>query len=138
MTDEEPALRGRVAKLITDEELVINIGSVDGVKSGMLFDVLDQATEDIVDPVTYKKLGSVDRVKSRVRVTTVGERIALAHVTAARGNFLSSAAQVMTGQPAQSAVGLSGDAWPDGVRVRDPVRLVIPVSFKESSAPEDS
>jgi hypothetical protein len=123
VTEEESKLRGRVAKLITDEELAINLGSANGVERGMIFDVLSKETEDIYDPVTMKKLGSIDRVKTRVRVTDVGNNLALAKVTTPRGNVISSAAQVMLGQSGQSTR-MTPDIWPEGVRIGDPVRLV--------------
>jgi hypothetical protein len=123
MTEKESELRGRVAKLITDEELVINIGSAYGVERGMIFDVLSKETEDIYDPVTLKKLGSIDRIKTRVRVTDVGDNLALAKITTPRGNVISSAAQVMLGQSGQSTR-MTPDIWPEGVQRGDPVRLV--------------
>jgi hypothetical protein len=131
MGEGEPGLRGRVAKLVTDQELVINIGSEDGVKTGMIFEVLDQETEDIVDPVTFTTLGSIDRIKARVRVTKVGDHIALAEATSRRDPLLSSAAQVLTGQPSQSSTRLTGNIWPNGVRTKDPVRLFRPSTISE-------
>jgi hypothetical protein len=134
VTEDESSLRGHVAKLITDDELLLNIGSADGVKYGMTFEVLDQETENVYDPVTGKNLGSIDRVKTKVRVFELSEHLSLAHITTPRYNPMSSAAQVMLGQPAeQPSARLTGDTWPDGVRVADPVRQIPPRSQRDTS-----
>jgi cell shape-determining protein MreC len=52
---EEP-LRGAVAAVLTDRELVINLGSERGVKPGMRFAVLNS-----------KGLGIIDREAHRIR-----------------------------------------------------------------------
>ncbi|WP_433535089.1 hypothetical protein ACQPZK_23690 [Micromonospora sp. CA-249363] len=120
MTDE--MVSGLVAKIVTDDELVINIGSAQGVKEGMLFDVFDSRTQDIRDPKTGKVLGSVDRYQARIRITQVGEHVALArHVLPVRNRSLSAVAEVLSGSPSRSS--LSSDMWPEGVTAHDPVRF---------------
>lgn len=69
---------GAVAKILTARELVINRGSKHGVKVGMKFQVLDPKGENISDPETGKTLGSIDRPKVSVEVTTVEEQLAVA------------------------------------------------------------
>lgn len=71
-------IRGKVARILTSRDLVINVGSREGVTLGMLFDVMDPKGEDITDPDTHEVLGSVARPKIRVQVTTVQERLAVA------------------------------------------------------------
>ncbi|MDT4848241.1 hypothetical protein FQZ97_823280 [compost metagenome] len=75
MTD---ALRGKVARILDTRNLVINLGSNQGVVVGMYFDVLDPNGEDIKDPDTGEILGSVDRPKVRVQVIKVEERLSVA------------------------------------------------------------
>jgi len=71
-------LRGKVVKLLTSREVVINLGEKDGVKKGMIFAVLDPNGIDIVDPDTGESLGSIERVKVKLKITQVGERISVA------------------------------------------------------------
>jgi hypothetical protein len=76
MTDRP--IRGKVARILTSRELVINVGSNDGVEIGMYFDVLDPKGDDIKDPDSGEVLGSVERPKVRVKVTKVQERLSVA------------------------------------------------------------
>ena len=69
-------IRGKVARLLNSREIVINVGSIDGVAVGMRFDVVGRA--DIRDPDTNEPLGSVDRPKVSVRITEVKERLSVA------------------------------------------------------------
>lgn len=71
-------IRGKVARILTSRELVINVGSKDGVTVGMYFDVMDPKGEDITDPDTLEVLGSIPRPKIRVQVMAVQERLAVA------------------------------------------------------------
>ena len=71
-------IRGKVARILNSRDLVINVGSRDGVVVGMYFDVLDPKGEDIKDPDTGEVLGSVERPKIRVQVVKVQERLSVA------------------------------------------------------------
>jgi len=71
-------IRGKVARILTSRELVINVGAKDGVTEGMYFDVMDPKGEDITDPDTGSVLGSIARPKVRVQVTAVQEHLAVA------------------------------------------------------------
>ena len=75
--NREP-IRGKVARILNSRELALNIGSSDGVKVGMRFDVLDIKGEDISDPDSGEILGSVERPKVRVKVTKVEPRLSVA------------------------------------------------------------
>jgi len=77
MSSREP-IRGKVARILNSRELALNIGAREGVKLGMLFDVLDVKGEDIRDPDSDEVLGSLRRPKVRVRVTRVEERLSVA------------------------------------------------------------
>jgi hypothetical protein len=113
----------RVVRLITDDELVFNLGAVNGVRTGMLFNVIDPATEDILDPQTGENLGSIKRKKAQIRVIDVSPRISLARVYPSRGRAgFSRDADTLMGPKPPSAT-LSGESWPDGVRVGDPVEF---------------
>jgi len=71
-------IRGKVARILNSRDLVINVGSRDGVIVGTYFDVLDPKGEDIQDPDTGEVLGSVERPKVRVQVVKVQERLSVA------------------------------------------------------------
>ncbi|MBE7553223.1 MAG: hypothetical protein HS126_19305 [Anaerolineales bacterium] len=67
-------IMGKVATILNERELAINIGSKDGVTEGMKFKVLADQPADILDPDTGANLGSVEREKVRVMATEVNEK----------------------------------------------------------------
>ena len=71
-------IRGKVARILNSREIVINVGSNNGVTVGMRFDVMDPKGEDIRDPDTSEVLGSVERPKVRVKICKVQERLSVA------------------------------------------------------------
>ena len=75
MTDP---IRGRIAKILNVREAAINIGSKQGVRLGMIFDVVDDKHRDITDPETNQVLGSIERSKTRLKVTHVQENLCVA------------------------------------------------------------
>ncbi len=79
-------IRAKVARVLNSREIVINVGSTNGVAVGMRFDVVDPKGEDIRDPDTDEVLGSIDRPKVRVRITKVKEKLSLAAAQEKRGN----------------------------------------------------
>ncbi len=60
----ESQLRGKIAQLLSDRELVINIGLKDGVSKGMRFAILAATPLEIRDPDTNELLESIDREKT--------------------------------------------------------------------------
>ena len=71
-------IRGTVARVLSSREIEITAGSSDGVVVGMYFDVIDPDGEDITDPDTDEVLGSVERPRVRVRITSVQDRNSVA------------------------------------------------------------
>ena len=71
-------LRGKVARILDSRNLVINIGSQQGVKIGMYFDVMDPKGEDIRNPDTNEILGSIERPKVRIRITYTQDKLSVA------------------------------------------------------------
>jgi hypothetical protein len=71
-------LRGAVAALLTGRELVINLGSEQGVVAGMKFAVLNRQGIDIKDPETEEPIGSVEVPKVIVEVARVEPRLSVA------------------------------------------------------------
>ena len=77
MPESSSVLEGKVASLVSARELAINIGSEQGVKSGMLFAVLAPTPLDVRDPQTGELLGHVDREKVRVRASEVNPKFTI-------------------------------------------------------------
>ncbi len=71
-------IRGKVARILNSREIAINIGSKRGVLVGMRFDVMDRTGADVTDPETGESLGSIERPKVRVEVSSVQERLSVA------------------------------------------------------------
>jgi hypothetical protein len=113
-------ITGHVARLITDNELLINVGASSGVKVGLKFAVLDTRTNDVTDPVTGEDLGSLRRVKTNLVVVQVGDRISLAREVSSRSAILSSLSATITGY--EPSASLTGTKWSSGVAVGDPVQ----------------
>lgn len=76
IVENEP-LRGKVAAILNERELAINIGTTDGVKPGMKFKVLAEYPTEVFDPETSERLGTIDREKVRVQATEVRERMSI-------------------------------------------------------------
>jgi hypothetical protein len=70
-------LRGRVAQILNERELVINVGEQEGVEEGMRFAVLAGSPVQIPDPETGEPLGWLDREKVRVEAINVMERMSV-------------------------------------------------------------
>ena len=113
-------LNGFVARLVTDDELLMNVGSDDGVSKGQIFAILDPKTRNVHDPKTGRDLGSLDREKARVAVIKVGEHLSLARIFPSRRVGLSGAAMYLSGSTITGSR-LTSDTWPEGVEVMDPV-----------------
>jgi hypothetical protein len=71
-------IKGAVAQILNRRELVLNVGSEEGVKSGMNFAVLNPRGVLIQDPITKKPLGSVEIPKVLVEASRVQEHLTVA------------------------------------------------------------
>ncbi len=74
MTDR---IVGKVARVSSDRELIINRGLEHGVEVGMIFRVKG-ADIDVTDPDTGEPLGQVSRIKVLVRAEEVAEKFCIA------------------------------------------------------------
>jgi len=64
----------KVAKVVSEDEVVINKGSEDGVKSGQTY-LIYAIGEEIVDPDTGAVLEALEVVRGTGRITHVQEKI---------------------------------------------------------------
>ena len=71
-------IRGKVAQVLNNREIAINLGTAKGVTIGMYFDVVDVDGQNIKDPDTGEVLGSIERSKVRVKITRVQEKLSVA------------------------------------------------------------
>ena len=71
-------IRGKVARVLNDREIVLNIGTAKGVTVDMYFDVIDADELEIRDPDTNQLLGSIERSKIRVKVIHAQEKLSVA------------------------------------------------------------
>lgn len=90
-------LRGVIAALLTDRELVINLGSDHGVTVGMKFAVLNSRGIDIVDPTTHEPIGSVEVPKVIVEVSRVEPKLSVARTFKKRKRNIGGQGFGMTG-----------------------------------------
>lgn len=70
-------LRGKVAAVLNDQFLVINLGTRDGVAEGMKFAVLGAEPIIVLDPDSGEELDELDPEKIRVQVIEVRERVSI-------------------------------------------------------------
>jgi hypothetical protein len=69
-------IEGKVAGILTERELVINVGTNKGVQKAMKFKVLAKPAE-ITDPDTGELLATIAREKVRVEATDVHEKYSI-------------------------------------------------------------
>ena len=67
-------IEGKVAQILSDKYLVVNVGAAAGVKVGMRFVVLARG-EEVKDPATGEVLGQWEVPKGFLRATHVQERL---------------------------------------------------------------
>lgn len=102
MSDER--IRGSVAQILTEREVVINRGVADGVEVGMRFAILNSKGANITDPETGAELGSVDVDKALVKVVRVHEHMSVARTFRSTlvGGFGVTGFSEMFGGPTRS------------------------------------
>lgn len=120
-------IQGKVAGILTERELTINIGSSNGVREGMKFKVLANEPIAVVDPVTCAKLGEIDREKVRVITTEVQEKFSICKTYQKRVTPGSAWFNVLAGLP---QMGPSREV-PETLKAKDS-SLPPPLSEEES------
>src|SRR3712207_6087333 len=81
------AVGGKVAKILGNNEIVINRGRNAGVRPGMFFEVFAPEGEEFWDPDTGEVLCTVEDVKAHAEVTEVKVRLAVARLQNTRMPF---------------------------------------------------
>ena len=127
-------IRGKVAAILNERDLVINKGGDDKVSEGMLFQVT-QPDVPIVDPESGDNLGVLLRDKIKVKVFEVHPKFSVAKTyetysarvpsmyeqaeQASRGHTVTRVRKIIVGSPERrtDTIGLEGST----VNVGDPV-----------------
>jgi hypothetical protein len=91
----------KVQKVLSDFKVVINRGSMHGIKRGQRFLVYNQSNEEIRDIDTEESLGFLEIVRGTGRITHVQEKIAT----------LESDMKIETGKRITKSVPLSTTHW---------------------------
>ncbi len=74
---EQKPIRGKVAAVLDEERLVLNVGTNHGVARKMVFRI--SGTRVIRDPDTGDELGEVEVTKIKVQVGEIKEKISIAY-----------------------------------------------------------
>lgn len=76
-------VEGKVAKILDDQTLILNVGSAAGVTQGMVFSVF-APVEEVKDPDTGRSLGAWEAVKGYVQAAHPQEQLTVCRVYVAR------------------------------------------------------
>jgi hypothetical protein len=77
MAKDTALLRGKVAKILNERDIALNIGSAQGVIKGMKFAIVGPTSQEIRDPETGEVLDVVDQLKALIQAKEVRERITI-------------------------------------------------------------
>ncbi len=69
-------IEGKVAKILDEYSIVINVGRNDGVTEGMVFVVFTQSSDEIKDPDSGETLGTLENVKDYVSAVHIQDKFA--------------------------------------------------------------
>lgn len=97
-------IQGKVARVNSDRELIINRGSENGVAEGTYFYVRDKPLV-IEDPDTGESLGEVLPIKIVVRAEEVSEKFCIART------FRSRRVKVRDAQPGNESFNVALNSW---------------------------
>lgn len=70
------SIYGKIVKIISDTQIIINIGEKDGVKEGMVFIIYDEG-EEVKDPLTGESLGKLEIRKGKLTVKQTMPKMSL-------------------------------------------------------------
>lgn len=81
-----PELIGKIIRIVSPTEVIINLGLKNGVEVGMELIIYEEC-DDVLDPETNKVLETLEIQKGKVYAQTVQENITLARTKAKGGIF---------------------------------------------------
>ncbi len=77
-------IEGKVAKILDENSIILNVGRAHGVTQGMVFCVF-APVEDVKDPETGESLGSWEAVKGYVQATHPQDKLTVCRAFAPKG-----------------------------------------------------
>lgn len=89
-------ITGKVAKILDNRTLIINVGSSNGVKLGMKFLISSATNSEVKDPDTGQVIGEVAIPKIKVSVTRVDEKYSIAETY--EYHTVNEGGQISTGE----------------------------------------
>jgi hypothetical protein len=88
---------GQIARILSEIEIIINVGKSQGVKRGIEFVIFSEG-DHVTDPETGEDLGPIETVKGRVKVTHVMDSMSRAKtLTYLAGGSVSLQAAISSG-----------------------------------------
>ena len=73
-------MKYRVIKIISNFEIIVNIGANKGIKQGYILTIRGK-DEEIIDPFSHESLGYLPVIKAQVKVDTVYEKMCICKPT---------------------------------------------------------
>ena len=73
-------MKYRVIKIISDREILVNVGSNQGIQQGAILTILGKE-EEIIDPFSHESLGYLPVTKAQVKVDVVYEKMCMCKPT---------------------------------------------------------
>ena len=80
-------VEGKIAKVLGNNEVVLNRGREHGVRPGMMFEIFAPEGDEVWDPDTGETLGTVEDVKAKAEVTEVKEKLSVARLQSGDNPF---------------------------------------------------
>lgn len=80
-------VEGKIAKVLGNNEVVLNRGREHGVRPGMMFEIFAPEGDEVWDPDTGETLGTVEDVKAKAEVTEVKEKLSVARMQSGDNPF---------------------------------------------------
>lgn len=111
-------IEGKIAKIVDEYTVILNVGSADGVKEGVTFVIFDQGDE-VADPDTGESLGRWEIVKGRVMVSHVQERISTASTPSQEGTGPAGTLSAMMVEVSKGSPGVGPRREPLPIRQSD-------------------
>ena len=108
-------VEGKVAKILGNNEIVVNRGRQEGVRAGMLFEIFAPEGEEVWDPDTGETLGTVEDVKARAEVTEVKDRLSVARL---QNTAASPFGAVNIGEMQENLQRMFGQMFGEDVRIQ--------------------
>ena len=103
-------IEGKIASILDEYNVVINVGRLHGVTEGMSFVIYSPGEEEVRDPDTGKSLGCMELVKGYVRATHVQENLTRCVAEPAEKEEVGMEPQTLSGAMIAASMGPRGRA----------------------------